>query len=269
MFAVPDEVRLSDKASANATQAKQPNENAAAKAKTDNRPVSVQMNELISVEPMGDQTLAQAWDQYFAELKLADERTRAIHDARLRLTVRQGLLRAKNADEAGDSDKTKIEFQQICDMIGAALRQGHAQAWMYHGLALALEGSGAPQSEVERAMLSAVDFAESTDDLLNVARHLNQMEMPERAIRLCKDAAKLDPYKSEAYLMALGIARQIDDLSGGSLGHVPVSCVKLGLNRCNRLKTRQDLPPARLINDCLKKDVCWKQSNSNPTIRKL
>ena len=210
MFAVPDEVRLSEKATSTQTAATP----ATTETESENTPLVVELNQLIKVEPSEGQTEAEAWDQYFADLSFADDRQRAIHDSRLRMTIRQGLRRAEKADEAGDAEKTKLEFQRICDIVGAALRQGHAQSWMYHGLALALQGTGADQSEVERAVLSAADFAETTDDLLNVARHMNQMNMQARAIELCKKAAQLDPYKSEAYLMGLGIARQTDDLAG-------------------------------------------------------
>ena len=81
--------------------------------------------------------------------------------------------RAKNADEKGDTQTTEKWFQAVCDMIAGALRNGHAQPWMYHGYALALEATGADEAEVERAMLSAADFAGSPDELLNVARHMS------------------------------------------------------------------------------------------------
>ncbi len=52
-------------------------------------------------------------------------------------------------------------FAQAIAMIHAALRNGQPQPWMYEALALAMQAAGNSKQEIERALMSAVDFAET------------------------------------------------------------------------------------------------------------
>ena len=54
---------------------------------------------------------------------------------------------------------TKHKFDQVTALINAALRNGYTQPWMYEGLALAMQAKRQPKEEIERALMSAVDFA--------------------------------------------------------------------------------------------------------------
>ena len=96
-------------------------------------------------------------------------------------------------------------------MISEAIRAGHVQPWMYQVYAISLTATGAPQSEVERALLSAVDFAETPSDILNVAARLEDLGSDAAALRLCKRVADLDPNRREPFVMGLRLAEQLDD----------------------------------------------------------
>ena len=50
------------------------------------------------------------------------------------------------------------KYADIVPMISAAMRSPHGQPWMYEALALAMLAADYPQSDVERALMSAVDL---------------------------------------------------------------------------------------------------------------
>ena len=54
-------------------------------------------------------------------------------------------------------------------MIQAALRHGQPQPWMYESLGIAMELDGRSKTEIERAVMSAADFASSPDELMYIA----------------------------------------------------------------------------------------------------
>ena len=57
-------------------------------------------------------------------------------------------------------------------MIRAALRNGQPQPWMYEAMGLAMQAGGSRKPEIERALMSAVDFGDSSDDLMYVAQYM-------------------------------------------------------------------------------------------------
>ena len=96
-------------------------------------------------------------------------------------------------------------------MIEEAIRAGHVQHWMYQAYAVALTATGAPDADVERALLSAVDFAETPDDILHVAARLENIGSDKAALRLCKRVAELDPSRREPYVIGLRLAERLGD----------------------------------------------------------
>ncbi len=81
---------------------------------------------------------------------------------------------------------------------------------MYHAYAITLKATGAPTEEVERALLSAVDFAESPEELLHVAARLEEIGSDAAAIQLCQQIASTDRYRREPYVIGLRIAKRLD-----------------------------------------------------------
>ncbi|MEZ6059701.1 MAG: hypothetical protein R3C19_05005 [Planctomycetaceae bacterium] len=63
--------------------------------------------------------------------------------------------------------------------------------------------TGRPQSEIDRALLSRVDFtAGDADQLLVTAALLARFEAWDRAIALCREATDRNPWRSEPWLIA-------------------------------------------------------------------
>ena len=85
---------------------------------------------------------------------------------------------------------------------------------MYEALALALDAAGRPKAEIERAVMSAVDFVDNTADLMYVGAYLSQIGLHQRALQVYRQAAALDPIRPEPYMLGLRAARAIDDLDG-------------------------------------------------------
>ncbi len=104
------------------------------------------------------------------------------------------------------------DFDQASDLLAAAIGSGHGEPWMYESLAVSLEAAGRPASEVERALLSAADFASSTNDLFALAQCLARFGLTERALDVCRQVVTLDPQHREAYAMAMSLAEKADDV---------------------------------------------------------
>ena len=79
-------------------------------------------------------------------------------------------------------------------MIGAALRHRQGQPWMYEAIGLAMGEAGRPRSEIERAVMSAVEFADSTADLMYLGAYLLLWISANGPWQVYRQAAALDPY---------------------------------------------------------------------------
>ena len=135
---------------------------------------------------------ATTWSAYFSNT-FADP-------ADVRHTARK-LMKNRQADE-------------VVKMIHAAIDHDQLQPWMYEGLVLAMQISGAPQIEVERALMSAVDLSSDENDSLYAAQYMAENNMEKRAIRLLKTYARSNPVRTEPYVIGLRAAQRIGDLEG-------------------------------------------------------
>jgi PAS domain-containing protein len=96
--------------------------------------------------------------------------------------------------------------------IEAALVNGQSQPWMYTVLALAMKKAGRPSAEVERVLLSTVDFsAVNVPNLLYSAAFLTRFGAKERALDLYIQTSKVDPTRLEPYVLGLKLAREKQD----------------------------------------------------------
>jgi tetratricopeptide (TPR) repeat protein len=193
-FAVQDDLSVPVKADAvlpatsNAPTAK-----AATPATTDKRPAKIEVDVGKDAKPDA------VWEQYFST---TEPQPVAVRDA-----VRQ-LMGEQN-------------FEQVIALIGAALRHRQGQPWMYEAMALALDAAGRPKAEIERAVMSAVDFVESTADLMYIGAYLAHIGLNERALQVYRQAAAIDPIRPEPYMLGLRTARalnSVDGLKWASLG---------------------------------------------------
>ncbi len=140
-----------------------------------------------------DESAADAWDRHFAS-----------HPDEDPAAVRQTARELMNEED----------FEGVVALIQGALRHSQPQPWMFEGMGLAMQASHYPSSEIERALMSAVDFSGSAEDIMYVALYMSRIGLDERALQLFRDVAKANPTRPEPYVQGLAISQRLDDLDG-------------------------------------------------------
>jgi hypothetical protein len=197
-FAVPDDLKLGgDKNSK--PEATQPAVSNKAAKPSDTATKTSPAAQPIKLKAGADPE--KTWNDYFAKLPAPEEKRFAEvvrhRDAAVRETTKE-LMNAR-------------KFDEVTALISAALRHGHVQPWMYEALALAMQAAGQPNEEIERALMSAVDLAQSPTDLMHVAVYMARIGLDGRAIKLLRQASAMEPYRHEPYMHGLKIAERIGD----------------------------------------------------------
>jgi von Willebrand factor type A domain len=158
----------------------------------------------IEVKAESKASLDAAWDHYFATLPTpnAEHASVVAHERNesVRETVRQLMNEQKFADVAA--------------LIRGALRNGYGQPWMYEALGLAMQADNQSREEIERALMSAVEFAKSPNDLMYIAIYMTRMGFDARAVKIYREAAQLDPSRYEPYMQGLALAVRLKDIDG-------------------------------------------------------
>lgn len=132
------------------------------------------------------------WNDYFS----AHHGDQAPSPASVRLAARQLFAERK--------------FDDVIALIHGALRNRQGHPWMFEALGLALQAAGRPEDEIERALMSALDFANHPGEMLLLAQHLERAGLHRRALQLLRQAGDLDP--AAPLLQGLELAQRLDDL---------------------------------------------------------
>lgn len=104
------------------------------------------------------------------------------------------------------------QYAHVIACIETALIESQPQPWMYEVLALSMKLAGRPKKEIERVLLSRVDFSGSDlPDMLISAAYLKRMGFDEQALARYRQAAQLAPTRPEPYILGLRIARERKD----------------------------------------------------------
>jgi len=132
----------------------------------------------------------QIWDDYFSKRKPQPKVVSA-----LILQLHQGK-----------------KYAHVIAALEAAIRNGQAQPWMYDVLALTMKIENKPQEEIERVLLSRVDFtAADVPNILYSAAHLTRFRGNRQALTLYRQASRLAPARPEPYILGLKLARSLKD----------------------------------------------------------
>ena len=138
-----------------------------------------------------------AWNQFFGNLHAQNKQA---DPAAVRGTVRQLMRDGKSGDTIA--------------LIQAAILFDTPQPWMYEALDLAMQIDGRSAAERERVLMSAVDFSESIEDLLNIAQYMGRTGLESRSLKLYQQIAKLDSARPEPYSAGLQVAQRLGDIDG-------------------------------------------------------
>ena len=87
---------------------------------------------------------------------------------------------------------------------------------MYKALGIALQATNAPADELERTLMSAIDFAGSQEEVLYIGAYLARNGLPGRALSIFKNVASTDPYRPEPYMQGLKAAKRPRTWRGSS-----------------------------------------------------
>jgi hypothetical protein len=132
------------------------------------------------------------------------------------------------------------------------LIHGHSQPWMYTVLALEMEQAGRPREEVERVLLSNVDFsAVNVDNLLYSGAFLTRFGAKARALGLYRQASLVDPTRLEPYVMALNLAREADDPE--AVGWSASGILQRAWGRDHQILHKNAIATASAMEDSLRK----------------
>lgn len=101
----------------------------------------------------------------------------------------------------------------VVAVIEGALANSQSQPWMYDILALSMEIAGRPQEDIDRVLLSRVDFT-TTDvpNMLYSAAFLVRLGGKKQALHLYRQASSIDPTRAEPYVLGLKLARELLDV---------------------------------------------------------
>lgn len=186
-FAVEDELNLSSKD-------KPATKVAASPTRTDENAVvdrtPSRKRRYIELEVAEGADLTVAWNDYFASHE--DESPEMI-----RATSRHLMSRG--------------EFDNLVAMLDAALRHGFAQPWMYEGIGLAMQAAGRSPQDIERVLMSAVDFSEDNLELMYVAAYLGRSGLESRALDIYRRVAREAPTRPEPFVLGLKMAQKLND----------------------------------------------------------
>lgn len=103
------------------------------------------------------------------------------------------------------------KYDQAVEGLLSAIRSGLAEPWMYDVLAVEMRLAKRPQKQIDRVLVSRIDFASGNDaQMLVAASNLAGFDAFDEALSICKELAKRNPHQPELW----STARRIADLSG-------------------------------------------------------
>jgi hypothetical protein len=175
---------------------------------------------VIDHQPKDGESLDAAWNRYFkSTVDLSDEAV-AQHGRQIHFTVQLKMIQAQRLHAQGGQEteeksaKAKRLVDEAIAIMLAAMRNEQAQFWMYEGLGLAMQANHAPLREVERALMSAIDYSNNPESLLAVGIYMSEVGLPKRALSILRDVSKVNPYRPEPYVRGLAIAKRLGDVEG-------------------------------------------------------
>lgn len=99
------------------------------------------------------------------------------------------------------------DYELAIEGIEAALRNDHAQPWMYDVLALEMTLAKRPQKQIDRVLLSRIDFTGGDPaQMLLTAAMLSRLNAWDQALGICREAVRRNPLQPAVWELARSIA---------------------------------------------------------------
>ncbi|WP_261365093.1 VWA domain-containing protein [Anatilimnocola floriformis] len=213
LFAVEDDLNLGSKKPAAGAQAPAPQAQAPA------APVEPEVRRPVTAAGKRIAATTQAeWDAYFAAKREAIvEEVEPIRRTSFQSEAPESKLAAALMADCRQTVRELVaekKFDQVSTLIQSAIRNGCVEHWMYEALSLAMQASNAPPQDLERALMSAVDFANSEDEVLFIAVYMTKAGLYQRALKICQQVTAANPSRHDAYLQGLALAQRLNDTKG-------------------------------------------------------
>ena len=152
------------------------------------KPVDQRAAELVKAVSSSQQPLPIAWNEALAAGSVGGS------------VLAEAFVQLHNAKK----------YDVAIEGIEAALRNDHAQPWMYDVLAMEMVLAERPQHQIDRVLASRVDFTGGDPaQMLVTAAIMARFQAFDRAIRICREVAMANPFQPAAW----GMARRIADRS--------------------------------------------------------
>lgn len=104
----------------------------------------------------------------------------------------------------------KGDHEYVIEGIESSLRNNKGQPWMYLALAQEMKIAGRPQAQVDRALLSRIDFTTNNEaQLLVAAAMMGKFDAHEQAMELCQEAIRRNKWQPATW----GLARRLAESS--------------------------------------------------------
>jgi len=158
------------------------------------------------------ESLDAAWDRHFASRKELEGEDKLAHESQVRYTVQLHMMQANRLHQSDNGGKAKALVDESIAIMMAAIRNEQSQFWMYEGLGLAMQANHAPIEDVERALMSAVDYSNDEESLLAAGIYMSEVGLHERALKVLRDVSEGNPYRPEPFVRGLALAKQLGDL---------------------------------------------------------
>ncbi len=114
------------------------------------------------------------------------------------------------------------EYDSCIEGIEAAIRNDQGQPWMYDVLAEVMSVAGRPQQQIDRVLLSRIDFTDGNEaQMLVTVSMLSKFGAFDQAMKLCREAAKRNPWQPATWTLARGVAdrsKVIEDIAWSRFG---------------------------------------------------
>src|ERR1700751_48196 len=106
------------------------------------------------------------------------------------------------------------KFDHVIACIYAALRNQQGQPWMYEAPGLAMRADQRTPEEVERVLLSALDFASNPLEVMYLAQYMARSGLEKRGLPLHRQARPAIPAAPQPYVTGLQLAQKLNDEEG-------------------------------------------------------
>jgi hypothetical protein len=104
------------------------------------------------------------------------------------------------------------KHEQVIAVIEAALAAGQGQPWMYDVMVGSMQIVKRPQAEINRVLASRIDLtAGDVDSMVYTAAYFVRLGGHELALRLYRQASRINPTRPEPYVLGLKLARDRKD----------------------------------------------------------